>query len=140
MKGYLPHKGNGLALELGGAFVYYREFWRAHEIEHIGSIVEPEVMINTGGYLHIPLLLRNDTSDSIKVKLRAEYPDGWSEVAGAAIYKLAPGQVHPVQTFFFAPNELRKEVQEIVWTATVKDTIVGSVKMNVYLSEWTLPQ
>jgi LmbE family N-acetylglucosaminyl deacetylase len=140
MKGYLPHKGNGLALELGGAFVYYREFWRAHEIEHIGSIVEPEVMINTGGYLHIPLLLRNDTSDSIKVKLRAEYPDGWSEVAGAAIYILAPGEAYPVQTFFFAPNELRKEVQEIVWTATVKDTIVGSVKMNVYLSEWTLPQ
>ncbi len=139
-KGFLPLKRNGLALELGGVFDFYREFWRAHEIEHIGSIVEPEAMINTGGYLHIPLLLRNDTNDSVKVKLTAQYPSGWNEVAGTAIYKLAPGEVYPVQTFFFAPSELRTEVQEIVWTATVRDATIGSVTMKVYLSDWTLPQ
>ncbi len=140
VKGFQPQQRTGVTLELGGVFTFYREFWKAHEIEHIGSIIKPEVMINTGGYLHIPLLLQNETNDSVNIKLTAQYPDGWNEVAGAAIYKLAPGEVYPVQTFFFAPNELRKEVQKIVWTATVKDTNIGSVKMNVYLSEWTLPQ
>lgn len=140
VRGFKPQQRQGVTLELGGVFAFYREFWQAHEIEHIGPLVEPEIMINNGGYLHIPLLIRNDTSDSICVELTSKFPDGWSEVAGTARYRLAPTEVYPVQTFFFAPNELRKEAQEIIWSAALNTKIIGSVNMKVYLNDWTLPQ
>lgn len=140
VRGFKPQQRSGIMLELGGVFAFYRDFWPAHEIESIGSLVKPEVMINAGGYFHVPLLLRNNTGDSIIVKLTVSHPAAWREVAGSGDYKLTAGEGCPVQTFFVAPDEVSKEVQEIVWTATVKDIKIGSVQMDVYLSDWTLPQ
>lgn len=139
-KGYRHQKAENLQLTLGGVFEFYRNFWQAHDLEHLAKLVEPEIMISAGDYLHIPLLLENGTGDSVEIRLTATYPEGWTEVAGTAIYRLAPGDVYPVQTFFFAPNQLDQTAHEITWTATLGDADFGSVKMKVYLTDWTLPQ
>jgi len=140
VSGFLPPKSQGVFLKLGGVFAFYRKFWQAHDLENIAPLVEPEVMLNSGGYLHIPLLLENFTPDSVEVKLIASYPEGWHEVAGTALYKLAPGDVYPAQTFFFAPEKETQQADEIIWTAIVGSKNIGSVTMKVYLSECTLPQ
>jgi len=140
VRGYQPHPNAGIALELGGLFAFYRDFWRAHEIEAIEILLKPEVMINAGGYLHIPLLLINNTSESVQVELRAQIPEGWRNVAGEALYTLPAGAVRPVQTFFFAPERTNPSGETILWNAKVGERTAGSVSMQVFLAEWTLPQ
>lgn len=78
-----------------------------------GPLVPPEVTINAGGYLHIPLLLHNPGPDSVRIELTAKTPAGWQLVAGEARYTLAPGETRPVQTFFFAPQSISKEGERI---------------------------
>jgi len=138
--GFRDYKRKGVSLELGGVFAFYREFWKAHEIEHIGLLVDPEVRISYDSYFHVPLLLRNNTSDSVSVRLNAESTPGWREVAGTAMYRLAPGSTVPVQTFFFAPDQSFGSEHTLVWRATMEDVTIGSVIFKVSLTEWTLPQ
>lgn len=137
--GYRPCHPGG-RLELGGIFAFYRAFWPAHGIEAIGPLVPPEVTINAGGYLHIPLLLHNPGPDSVRIELTAKTPAGWQLVAGEARYTLAPGETRPVQTFFFAPQSISKEGERIEWQATINRQLAGSVALRVGLDEWTLPQ
>ncbi|HNW59148.1 MAG TPA: PIG-L family deacetylase [bacterium] len=127
-------------LELGGIFAFYEEFWRAHGIEAVAPLVQPEVTINAGGYLHIPLLLHNPAADSVRVELTAQTGTGWQRVAGEAIYALAPGETRPVQTFLFAPQKSSREGDKIEWKAVIGGKEAGSVAIRVSLEEWTLPQ
>ena len=130
----------GLQLALGGIFDFYRRFWQKHQLEHLAAMVPPEVTIAYGGYLHIPLLLHNGSRDSAAVELTCRCPAGWRPVSGQGIYRLAPYETCPVQTFFFAPEQRRDAVQEILWSARANGREVGTVTMRVYLSDWTLPQ
>jgi len=139
-RGYRYLKDESVILELGGVFDFYREFWKAHEIEHIGSLVEPEVTIAYRNFLHVPLLLFNGTNDSVIVEVKARYPQGWHEVASTDSYHLAPGQNVPIQAFFFAPEQTSEKEHVLRWDARLDGNIIGTVKFRVFLNEWTLPQ
>jgi LmbE family N-acetylglucosaminyl deacetylase len=136
----VPQHQTGIQLALGGIFDFYKHFWQKHQLEHLATMVAPEVTIAYGGYLHIPLLLINGTQDSATIELASRCPAGWRLVSGHGIYQLAPYQTCPVQTFFFAPEDHSDAVQEILWSARAKGREVGSITMRVYLSAWTLPQ
>ncbi len=138
--GYRATERRGVTLELGGAFAFYRDFWRAHGIDNIGPLVKPEIAIATGSYFFLPLILRNDTKDSVVVGLSVDAPTTWTEQAGRAQYRLGPGDVYPVQTFMRAPGAISAGVQKIVWKAEVKGKVVGTAGIDVTLQEWTLPE
>ncbi len=136
---FRPPAAQGVTLSLGGAFAFYRDFWRAHNIEHLGPLVAPEMEVAAGSYVHIPLLLRNATPDTVMIDLTSTAPPGWKESSGSARYRLAPGEVYPVQTFFFASEEV-ESTGEVIWQARVAGKIIGSVVVKVTVKEWTLPQ
>ncbi len=138
--GYKPERSKGVSLELGGAFAFYEDFWRAHGIEHIGPLAAPEIMISAGSYTHMPLLLGNHTDHSVEVDLKSSTPEGWTELSGSGRYRLKPGETFPVQTFFFAPSEVSKESQVITWEAKIGRRRIGTVQLRVDIREWTLPQ
>ncbi|MBP1648945.1 MAG: hypothetical protein H6Q30_2390 [Bacteroidetes bacterium] len=138
-RGYQPRNYQGTTIEMGGAFAFYRDFWRAHNIEHLATTVKPEVGIAAGSYLQFPLILRNDTKDSVEVVLKPQIPRGWEVAAGAGRYLLAPGQIYPAQTILHAPVE-QPAVAQITWLAESKGRSIGDCTMTVTLSEWTLPQ
>ena len=140
-RGYRAPARKGISLAPGGIYSFYRDFWPAHGLDHLAALVaEPEVTINAGGYLHIPLELANATPESAAVELTATCPDGWRQVAGTARYTLAPGEIRPVQTFFFAPDRRSETGERITWSAAVDGKTVGAVTMQVFLADWTLPQ
>ncbi len=138
--GYKRERRTGVFLELGGVFAYYRQFWRGHGIEHIGLLVKPEVEVAVGSYVHIPLLIQNDTADSVAVVVRSELPEGWAEASGTARYRLGPYDVYAAQTFVIAPDELRDVMEPITWKAEHNGAVIGAATMNVRRREWTLPQ
>ena len=127
-------------LQLGGPFEYYRTFWRRHDIEHIGRAIEPELQIGPGSYVNVPLLLSNESADSLAVELASTQPDDWQPVSGMGRYVVAPRSTLPVQTFFFASDSPSDTPGEILWTAKTTAGISATVRLKVTVSEWTLPQ
>jgi LmbE family N-acetylglucosaminyl deacetylase len=138
-RGYQPPEHKGVTMELGGVFAFYRDFWRAHNIEQLAATAKAEVGIAAGAYLQFPLLLRNDTKDSVEVVLTPQVPKGWDVPVGPGRYLLAPGEVYPAQTILRAPME-QPAVERISWQATSNGKNIGTCTMTVTLSEWTLPQ
>ncbi|OGB62323.1 MAG: hypothetical protein A2Y94_08115 [Caldithrix sp. RBG_13_44_9] len=138
--GYEPEPLTGTGLRLGGAFAYYRDFHRAHQLEHLTDIGPPEMEVATGSYVHVPLLLHNGGADSVTILLNSILPDGWQEVTGSATYRLGPNQTWPVQTFYFAPDRPQLEFKELVWEASIAGKMIGRVMVRTIIREWTLPQ
>lgn len=139
-QGYRPAEREGVTLELGGAFAFYKEFWQAHGLDHLAALRSSEIMVAAGSYMHIPLLLHNETKQTVEVVLASRIPAGWQELMGAGMYRLAPNETRPVQTFFFAAAEIPDEVQVLIWEGKIGRRSIGSVRLNVNLREWTLPQ
>ncbi len=138
--GFSPENPREFSLSLGGVYTFYRSFWRAHGIENVGPLIPPEIMIASGSYFHLPLLLRNPTQDSIDVALTADLPPGWTALEGAARYRLSPGETRPVEAFMRAPSVAAKGIQKISWHASVGGMLAGSASIEVSLAEWALPQ
>ena len=68
--GYRAAADAGISIELGGPWSFYREFWKAHGLDHLASLLpSPEVQIAPGERLHLPLLLHNGTGEARGVTL-----------------------------------------------------------------------
>ncbi len=138
--GFTPETVRGVGIELGGAFHFYKTFWKAHSLEHLAGLVSPEIEVAAGSYLNVPLLLANGTSDSVDITLKADLPSGWTLAGGEAVYRVGPGQVYPVSTFVRASGEVTKEPVPVTWEASKGSASIGSVTIRVSLTEWSLPQ
>jgi LmbE family N-acetylglucosaminyl deacetylase len=136
VRGFQPQIHEGLALVIGGPWAFYQKFWKAHNIEHLAQLLPiPEVAIDGGGTLHVPLFIRNETRNSVEVSLTVVLPKGWTEEAGSARYSVGAGDAYPVQTILVAPSSGELEWQEITWKAEANGRQVGSVTLRVLLGK-----
>jgi len=139
--GYRPAKKDGLSLELGGPWSFYREFWKAHAIDHLAALLStPEVAIAPGERLHLPLVIHNATAETRNVELSATAPRGWSVAAGQAIYPVDAHNGYPVETVLASPQQSEPAWQTVVWKAEVEGKTVGSITVRVNLATGGLPQ
>ena len=139
--GYRPAKKEGLSIELGGPWSFYREFWKAHGVDHLAALLStPEVAIAPGERLHLPLVIHNATADARNVELSAATPKGWSTVAGQAIYPVDAHNAYPVETVLVSPPQGEPAWQTVVWKAEAEGRPVGSITVRVNLATGGLPQ
>jgi LmbE family N-acetylglucosaminyl deacetylase len=140
-RGYQQVEKDGLSIELGGPWSFYREFWKAHELDHLAELLPmPEVAIAPGERLHLPLLIHNGTGKTSDVTLSATVPHGWNIVAGQAIYSVEAHDTYPIQTVLAAPAEKEPAWQTVVWNAESAGRTVGTITMRVNLAGGGLPQ
>lgn len=140
VSGFHKKEVQGVHLQLGGIFNFYRDFWQAHDLNHLAGFLEPEIAIAAGSYFHVPLLIQNGENKKITLKLNAVLPKGWEEVSGSREYSLEAGQTLPVQTFYVAPGEEKDGFQTLSWEIYQGRKKMDTVEMHVSLSDWTLPQ
>ena len=138
-RGYRPPARRGLSLELGGLFAFYRDFWPAHNIEHLANLVSPEVEL-AGDTLDVPLLIHNDSDEAAEVTLHIESPDGWTERAGTASYPVAAHDTYPVEVVLSTPVKRTSEWAQVRCSAAAPGKPVGTVALRVRLVEAGLPQ
>lgn len=135
---------NELTVELGGAWSFYDEFKRAHGLENLPHINEPEIGVQAGGPLEIPIWVRNTTGESKIVELTVTGPSGWTTSAGAGPYKIAPGLLASLNVEIMTPaapiSETSKDMSEVTVTATSNGKQIGVIKLNVMLRKRALPQ
>lgn len=139
--GYHEGEVTGVTIELGGPWGFYRDFWKAHGLNHLAGLLStPEVGIAPGEYLHLPVLIRNGTNAAREVTLSASSPSGWTVIAGEAVYPLEAGDNYSVQTVLGSPTKGDPAWQTVTWKAESDGKTIGSIAVRVNLASGGLPQ
>lgn len=134
--GYQPQSRDKLQMEIGDPYAFYQEFWKAHNLERLSQLVPlPEVAMNRGATLHVPLLIRNGTQTAAVVSLTAVLPKGWTWESGSALYPVPAGNSYPVLAILTAPTAGEVEWQELTFKAEAAGQQVGSVTVRVLLGK-----
>jgi LmbE family N-acetylglucosaminyl deacetylase len=141
VRGYRPDAGQGISIELGGPWAFYRAFWKAHNLDLLpGLIKTPEVAVGSGAQVHVPILIHNDTDESVQVTLTSGLPPAWNELNGTAQYAVRAHEVYPVQTAYVAASTEKPEWQALTWKAESNGRTVGTLTLRVMTDSPGLPQ
>ena len=135
---FSPARGNQPAsneavLQTGGPWAFYRSFWRAHNLDHLASLLEPEIEISAGSPFRIPLLVHNTAASTQKISITPILPDGWKDVSGSGAYVIDPDAEETVLSLLSAPAVKKAEWHEVKYQAVIDGKTAGSVVVKVRL-------
>lgn len=138
---YREPERRGISLELGGPWAFYQQFYRAHGLQRMEGLVQPQSALSSDRQLWVPLLLHNDSSAAAEITLHQELPAGWAGNVEDRLYHLEPGSTYPVQLFYTAPQGGNANSPETLkWTAMRDGKVAGSAQLSVYLEFDGVPQ
>jgi LmbE family N-acetylglucosaminyl deacetylase len=134
-----------IAAKLAGPWSFYADFRRAHGLLHLPHPEPPEIALQEGTTIVIPLWIRNQTPASREFALTAELPAGWTVQNGAGKFAVAAGQVAAVRIEINLPvlgNAAPKKpaAQEVTVRAESNGQTADVVKLRVELRKRALPQ
>lgn len=138
--GFHSQDSQAPTLELGGPWRYYRQFWRAHGIEHLGTLIPAEVTVQAGTTLRIPLVMNNPNNQPIDVSLHVTAPAAWKLIDPPATVTVAAHTSYFLRVRALAPAEPVTAWQEFQVQATSGNEALGSVPLRVQVANWALPQ
>ena len=143
--GYVRSRGYdlptaGISLELGGPWDFYRQFWRAHNIEHLEKLYAPEAQVAAGETLWVPLIIRNDTDAPRQVALHTTLPEGWTQRPNATQYSVGAHDAYAIQFTVSASSMQKSTWQTLTWEAESDGKKLGAASLRVNLSSNGLPQ
>jgi LmbE family N-acetylglucosaminyl deacetylase len=134
-----------VSAELGGPWSFYAEFRRAHGLGHLPHPEPPQIALQAGSSLVIPLLIRNPTSAIREVTLSAEVPDGWTVQSGVGKFTVPAKQVAATHVEISLPSlgdadAKKQEPREVAVRAESSGQNIGVVRLRVELRKRALPQ
>ena len=134
-----------LSIELAGPWDFYADFRRAHGIDHLPHPEPPEIALQAGTTLVIPLWLRNQTAATQQITLSADLPTGWTALSGAGKFSIAAKQTAAARMEVTLPSAVdatkkNAEMQEITVHAESNGKTIGAVKLRVELRKRALPE
>jgi hypothetical protein len=132
-------------VELAGPWSFYTHFRHAHGLEHLWHPEPPEIALQGGTTLVIPLWLRNQTSTQREVTLSVDLPAGWTLQSGAGKFALAANEIAGARVQVGLPAleesaKNRQAPQEVTVRAESNGQSAGIVKLHVELRKSALPQ
>jgi len=134
-----------VSVDLGGPWSYYAEFRRIHGLEHLSHPEPPEIALQAGTLLVIPLWLRNGANAAREVTVSVDAPAGWKVENGAGKFKLAPkqwaaGRVEITLPVLAEASETKEDPREVTVRAESDGQNVGVAKLRVELRKRALPE
>src|SRR5271163_4216179 len=81
-----------ISIELAGPWSYYAEFRRAHGLTHLPHPEPPEIALQAGTELVIPLWLRNQSDAAREFILTVNLPTGWTVENGTGKFTVGAKQ------------------------------------------------
>ena len=132
-----------VSLELGGPWAFYREFYRAHGLTSLPTLVKPQSAFIPDKPLWVPLLLRNNSQQAVEVILHSSLPEGWRPVAKDARLRrtASQGAAFPMRILLTPPaHSGDKSPRLLGWSLTADGKPAGEVQLTVYPVEMGVPQ
>jgi LmbE family N-acetylglucosaminyl deacetylase len=130
----------GVSLELAGPWGFYQEFRRAHDLAALPSPETPEIGIEAGQPLLVPLRIRNDGAAPREVTLSVSLPAGWTAQSVPARYAVSAGDFVPVQVTVTPAGKPADDLYELVCKIEASGQSAGAVKLRVKFRRRALPQ
>ena len=138
--GFIPHEPAAPVLEFGGPWDYYRRFWPAHGIEHLSALNSPELSVEAGETLPIPLIITNPTGEPIQVGIKAEIPVGWTLVSALSSATVAANTRYFLRVRAVAPASKIAGWHQFRISATASNgQSLGDLALRVEMDDWALP-
>lgn len=138
--GFIAHIYTTPAMELGGPWNFYRQFWPAHGLDHLATLIPPELSIQVGGILTIPLIIENPTNHSLAVKLEFQAPDGWKTMTPLSQLSIDPQTKCFLRVQATAPGTKLAGWQQFEVSADSDGKPLGTIALRVELANWALQQ
>jgi LmbE family N-acetylglucosaminyl deacetylase len=144
--GYVRARGYELpqpnvALELGGPWAFYRAFWKAHNIDQIGTLYSPEAQVGPKDTLWVPLIIRNDTDSAKQVTLHSRLPQDWKQQPDASVYSVGAHDSYSIQLKICPAASAEKgSWPNLSWDAESDGKKIGTVSLRVKVESNGLPQ
>src|SRR5277367_4381562 len=139
-----PPAPSGLSAELAGPWNFYEAFRRAHGLQQLPHPEPPEIALQFGTTLVIPLWLSNGLNTPQKITLSVTPPAGWTVQAGAETVIIGPQQVAAARIEIGLPaapeGAVNKELQEVTVNAEADGKSIGVIKLRVQLRKKALAQ
>lgn len=134
-----------VSMELAGPWNFYDDFRREHGLTHLWHPEPPEIALQAGSVLVIPLWLRNQTAATREFSVSADAPGGWKVQSGTGTYEVAAGQVSAARIEVNLPaiqdsDQNSQKLQEVTVHGESSGQTVGSVKLRVKLRTRALPE
>jgi hypothetical protein len=105
MRGYEAEVSSGVSAELGGPWAFYRQFWKAHDLPGIEELFAPQMGVGVSSDASIPILLHNDTGDTVTLEVTAQVPAGWGEAKGIGRYPVRAHETRAVSVSMQTPSK-----------------------------------
>jgi LmbE family N-acetylglucosaminyl deacetylase len=139
--GYEPPARPPVSIELGGPWAFYRQFWQAHDIQHLGRLYAPETGVAPGEKLWVPILIHNDTDATQQVTLSPAMSAGWSSTPEAQVYTVAAHDTYPASIWVLAPGSAQNGAWlNLTWKAQSVGKDIGSVTLRGHVDTQHMPQ
>jgi LmbE family N-acetylglucosaminyl deacetylase len=134
-----------VSVELAGPWSFYADFRREHGLTHLWHPEPPEIALQAGTSLVIPLWLRNETAAPREINLKVDLPAGWTLQSGDGKFIVAAKEVAATRVEVNLPalDESAKgkaELHELTVRAESNGQNVGVAKLRVELRKRALPQ
>jgi LmbE family N-acetylglucosaminyl deacetylase len=138
-------KHSDLSVELAGPWSFYEDFRRAHGLSHLPHPEPPEIALQVGTTLVIPLWMRNQTAAAQEITLAADLPAGWTlQSGGVGKFSIGAKQTAAARVEVNLPATTdaakKNELQEVTVRAESGGKSIGTVKLRVDLRKRSLPQ
>ncbi|MGH9614275.1 MAG: hypothetical protein ACRD4P_14475, partial [Bryobacteraceae bacterium] len=137
-RGFVPLIQTGTSIELGGPFAFYHEFWDAHGLDRLKSLLAPEAALDAGSVLRIPILIHSDRDQDVTLALTL--PEGWRKLGGFDTYPLTAGGTYPVEITIQTSAQKASNPQTVGIAAQSSGRRIGSIAMAITLISGGLPQ
>jgi LmbE family N-acetylglucosaminyl deacetylase len=134
-----------VSADLAGPWAFYAEFRRAHGLTRLPHPEPPEIALQAGTTLVVPIWLRNETSEQKEFTLALNLPAGWTAQSNTLKFLVAAKQTGAVRLEINLPaladSAGRKpEPQEVTVRAESAGQNVGTITLRVELRKRALPE
>jgi hypothetical protein len=114
-------------------------------LTHLPHPEPPEIALQGGTTLLIPLWLHNQTAKSQEFALTVDLPTGWKVQSGDGKFivgaeQIAAGRIEISLPAYVEPASKKPEAQEVTVHAQAGGQTVGTIKLRVELRKKTLPE
>src|ERR1700722_17666179 len=146
-----PEAAEGVSVELAGTWSFYASFRRAHGLQ-LPHPEPPEIALQYGTVLVVPLWVRNPSATPQKISLAANLPAGWTIATGTGDFGVGAQQPPATRIEITLPaapdtaagratnDPVKKELPEISVSAESNGKPVGVVRLRVELRKKALPE
>lgn len=138
--GYRPASLSAPTLELGGPWHFYRQFWAAHGLGDLVTLLPPELDAGASTKIGLPILLTNPGNERLNAEINVTAPAGWTVNYGSGRFEVSGGQTGARRIVLVAPASANLDWKDIVIQASAMGQAIGEVKVRVHVVPYSLPQ